>query len=153
MSGEVAPVPRRARPFQGQRAGVFSRLAAAVVDTLVVGALLGTGYAVIAGLLFMLDPRAFAFPRASLAFNMTVAFVVTVVYLSAGWALAGRSYGKVVMGLRVLGPRARRLRLPGALLRALACTLLPIGLLWCAVSPQNRSLQDLLLRTSVVYDW
>jgi uncharacterized RDD family membrane protein YckC len=153
MSGGVAPVPRGARAFQGQRAGVVSRLAAAVLDTLVVGALLAGGYAAIAGFLFMLDPRTFTLPRASLAFNMTVAFAVTVVYLTAGWALAGRSYGKAVMGLRVLGPRGRRLHLPGALLRALACTVLPIGLLWCAVSPENRSLQDLLLRTSVVYDW
>jgi hypothetical protein len=29
----------------------------------------------------------------------------------------------------------------------------PIGLLWTAVSRENRSLADLLLRTSVVYDW
>jgi uncharacterized RDD family membrane protein YckC len=29
----------------------------------------------------------------------------------------------------------------------------PVGLLWCAVSGENRSLADLLVRTSVVYDW
>jgi hypothetical protein len=31
--------------------------------------------------------------------------------------------------------------------------LFPILLLWVAVSRQNRSVQDLVLRTSVVYDW
>jgi hypothetical protein len=29
----------------------------------------------------------------------------------------------------------------------------PIGLLWVAVSRENRSAQDLALRTSVIYDW
>ena len=153
MVGRVTPVPRQARAYQGRHAGVISRLAAAVIDAAVVAAVLAVGYAAIAGLSFMLSPRAFAFPRASIAFNMVAAFAVTVVYLTLAWGLVGRSYGKVVMGLRVLGPRGRRLRLPGALLRAVACTLFPIGLLWCAVSPDSRSLQDLLLRTSVVYSW
>jgi hypothetical protein len=31
------------------------------------------------------------------------------------------------------------------------CTLFPIGLLWVLVSRENRSVQDLMLRTSVVY--
>jgi hypothetical protein len=29
----------------------------------------------------------------------------------------------------------------------------PLGLAWVAVSRDSRSVQDLLLRTSVVYDW
>jgi hypothetical protein len=29
----------------------------------------------------------------------------------------------------------------------------PIGLLWCAVSTSRRSLQDIVVRTSVIYDW
>jgi uncharacterized RDD family membrane protein YckC len=153
MVGGVTPVPRQARAYQGRRAGVVSRLAAAVIDAAVVAAVLAVGYAAIVGLSLMLDPRAFTFPRPSIAFNVAVAFAVTVVYLTLAWGLVGRSYGKVVMGLRVLGPRGRRLRLPGALLRAIACTVFPIGLLWCAVSPDSRSLQDLLLRTSVVYSW
>jgi hypothetical protein len=32
------------------------------------------------------------------------------------------------------------------------CTLFPIGLVWVLVSGENRSVQDVLLRTSVVYD-
>ena len=49
----------------------------------------------------------------------------------------------------------RRLASPEgrALLRAALCVGFPIGLLWCAVSPSRRSLQDAVLRTSVVYDW
>jgi hypothetical protein len=33
------------------------------------------------------------------------------------------------------------------------CVVFPIGLLWVAVSQDNRSAQDILLRTTVVYDW
>ena len=36
---------------------------------------------------------------------------------------------------------------------AILCVVFPIGLLWCVVSEENRSVQDLLLRTSVIYDW
>ena len=49
--------------------------------------------------------------------------------------------------------RGRKLRVVGAFVRAVFCTAFPIGLLWCAVSPANRSVQDVVLRTSVVYDW
>ncbi len=38
-------------------------------------------------------------------------------------------------------------------LRALVCVLLPIGLFWSAVSPTRRSVQDVLFRSIVVYDW
>jgi len=151
--GGVSPIPREARPYQGQRAGVVTRMTAAVIDALVVGGLLVIGYGMIAGLRFMLDPRTFRFPEASWLVNLTAAFVVAVLYLTVGWAISGRTYGTLVMGLRVVGPRGRRLRLPGALIRALACVVFPIGLLWCVVNAHNRSLQDVLLRTSVVYDW
>jgi hypothetical protein len=40
-----------------------------------------------------------------------------------------------------------------ALVRAAFCVIFPIGLLWVLFSGQNRSLQDLVLRTSVIYDW
>ena len=43
--------------------------------------------------------------------------------------------------------------LVGALLRAVLCVLFPIGLFWIVLSSENRSVQDVLLRSSVVYDW
>ena len=70
-----------------------------------------------------------------------------------GWALDGRTYGCHVLGLRVVSYRGSRMRPLGALLRAVFCVFFPIGLLWCAASRANRSVQDVVLRTSVVYDW
>jgi uncharacterized RDD family membrane protein YckC len=57
------------------------------------------------------------------------------------------------MGLRVVGPDHHRLWLHRALLRSVLCVVFPIGLLWCAVSTSRRSLQDIVVRTSVIYDW
>ena len=151
--GATDPVPLPARPYQGQRAGVVTRVVASVVDGAVVAAVQLVGYLTWAAILFMVDPRGFSFPQASWVISLTAALVVLVLYLTVSWALSGRTYGDLLMGLRVLGPWGDKLRLPGALLRAVICALFPIGLLWCAVSPSNRSLQDVVLRTSVVYDW
>jgi len=130
-----------------------TRLVAAVIDGVVVMLVLLAGYVAWAGLLFLIDPRDFTFPDASLFMSLAAGFVVVVVYLTASWWISGRSYGCLVMGLRVLSYRGERLRLPGALVRAVFCAVFPIGLLWVAVSSENRSAQDLLLRTSVIYDW
>jgi hypothetical protein len=35
--------------------------------------------------------------------------------------------------------------------RAVLCVIFPVGLLWVLVSQENRSAQDLVLRTSVIY--
>jgi uncharacterized RDD family membrane protein YckC len=110
-------------------------------------------YLGLSGVLLLLDPRGFSFPALDLLFSLTAAFVASVLYLTVAWWLAGRSYGDLVMGLRVLNPWGGPLRLSGAFVRAVFCVALPVGLLWVAVSRQNRSVQDVVLRTSVVYDW
>lgn len=149
----VSPLPREARPYQGQRAGLVTRFVAAVIDGVVVGLVLLVGYAGLVAFMFMLDPRNFTFPDLNLVVSLASAFVVLVVYYTVSWWLSGRSYGCLVMGLRVVGFRGENMRLLGALVRAVLCTVFPIGLLWVAVSKQNRSVQDVLLRTSVIYDW
>jgi len=151
--GGVSPIPREARPYQGQPAGVVTRIAAAAIDAGVVAGVLFVSYCCLAAFLFLLDPRSFTFPDSSLLRSLTSAFVVLVVYLTVAWWTSGRTYGDLVLGLRVLNHNGRRLRLPGALLRAVFCAFVPIGLLWCAVSHEKRSLQDEFLRTRVVYDW
>jgi uncharacterized RDD family membrane protein YckC len=128
-------------------------MAAAIIDALVVGVITLIGYAAIAGLTFMVSPRTFSFPQASWLLSLAGMLAVAVIYLTVAWAMSGRTYGNLVMGLRVVGRGARPLGALRALARAVACTLLPIGLLWSAVNADKLSLQDLLLRTFVVYDW
>lgn len=149
----VSAVPREARPYQGRRAGLVSRVLAAAVDvTVVVGVLVGT-YVGWAALLFMIDPRGFRFPDPSLFLGFAAGCVVSLGYLTLAWATTGRTLGNQVMGLRVVNRHGSRVRLWMAFLRALLYVVLPIGLFWVAVSRRNRSVADVVLTTSVVYYW
>lgn len=149
----VSPLPREARPYQGRRAGLVTRMVAAAIDGVVVVLFLLVGYAAVAVLLFLLDPRGFSLPEAGLLFSMASALVALVVYETLAWWLAGRTYGGLVMGLRVVGLRGRRMRFTSSLVRAVFSAFFPIGILWVAVSRENRSVHDVVLRTSVIYDW
>ncbi len=149
----ISPVPREARPFQGQRAGIVTRLIAASLDALVIGAVLLSGYLGLVGLIFLLNPRSFTWPEIGVVFSLAAAFVVAFVYFTVFWTLSGRTYGDLVMGLRVLGIGGRRLRFFGAALRAAFVVIVPIGILWIPFSRKNKSLQDVFLGTRVVYDW
>jgi uncharacterized RDD family membrane protein YckC len=146
-------LPPAARAFQGRRAGVVTRTAASVIDGIVVVALLVGAYCVVAGAKFMVNPHTFTFPEVSAFLGLTSFFFVLVGYLTATWATTGRSYGDHVMGLRVRGRHGRRLGWAWSFIRAVACAVFPIGLFWVLLSRDNYSVQDLLLRTSVVYDW
>ena len=149
----ISPVPREARAYQGAPAGLVTRMIANTVDTVVVVVVLLAGWAGYNGLRFMLDPRGFSFGGTSVLLSLFAAFVVVVVYLTAAWAMTGRTYGDHVMGLRVVGRRGRKLGPVLAFLRAGFCAVFPIGLFWSAINSRNESVQDLLLRTTVVYDW
>jgi uncharacterized RDD family membrane protein YckC len=153
MESGISPVPREARPYQGERAGLVTRLIAATVDALSVAAALVATYAGVNVAMFLVNPRGFEFAAASILASVTTALVVCVVYLAAAWSITGRTYGDHVMGLRVVNGRGSRVRAPRALVRAVFCVGFPVGLLWCAVSRTRRSLQDAVLGTSVIYDW
>lgn len=149
----VSPVPREARPYQGRQAGLVTRSAAGAVDALVVVAALAAGYAGWIGLRFVIDPRGFEFNGLGAVPGVTWFLVLAVVYLTAAWSVTGRTYGCHVMGLRVVNRRGRHPGLLVAAARAVLYVLFPIGLLWCAVSRSRHSLQDLLLGSTVIYDW
>jgi uncharacterized RDD family membrane protein YckC len=151
--GVPSAVPREARAYQGQRAGMVTRTIAATVDAVVVLLVVAVGLLSVNAFAFLLDPRGFRVVGSSQAVLVGMALVTAVVYLAGTWAMVGRSYGCHVMGLRVVDRRGRSPRLTTALLRAVLCVFFPVGLVWCGVVRSRKSLQDLVLRTSVVYDW
>jgi uncharacterized RDD family membrane protein YckC len=130
-----------------------SRVVAAVLDLLVLLVLLAVGYLAVNATSFIVRPRTFEPLTAAQPVVLAVAGGSAVVYLAGTWWMGGRSYGCHVMGLRVVDRRGRPPRLLVAVLRATTYVVFPIGLLWCAVTGSRRSLQDLLLRTYVVYEW
>ena len=149
----VEAVPAEARGFQGQRAGIVTRTAANLVDFMLVVFLLACGYAVWCAFTFLINPKRFSFPAPSFLTVLICFEIVLFAYLTVSWATTGRTYGDHQLGLRVVNLHGKQLGWAGAVIRAVFCALLPLGLYWVVVSPTNRSFQDIVLRTSVVYDW
>jgi uncharacterized RDD family membrane protein YckC len=152
-SETIRVIPVEARPYQGRRAGIVSRSLALAIDAGVVVLLVLAAYGLWAGFLFVLHGRTFRFPTVALSAAITAGIATFVAYCTIGWATAGRTYGGQVLGLRVVDRAGLRLRPARAFLRAVLSAAFPLGLLWCAVSAENRSIQDLVLATSVIYDW
>jgi len=145
-------VPREGLQYQGRRAGLVTRSVAGVIDGVVVVVAVLAGYVGVNGVRFLVRPRTFQFSEASPLPSVAIFLLVLVGYLFVAWSITGRTYGCHLMGLRVVGRRGGR---PGplvALLRALFCVVFPLGLLWCAGGRQH-SVQDVVLGTSVIYDW
>ena len=146
-------IPVSARPFQGTHAGLVSRLLANTVDFGVVAATLAAGYLGLAALRFLWNSRTFSPPRPSFGIILLVGGCLMVLYLTVCWAVAGRTYGCHLLGLRVVAGSGRRLPPIRALARALLCVAFPIGLFWIPLSRANHAVHDVVLRSSVVYDW
>ena len=146
-------VPRDARGYQGQRAGLVSRLLASAVDLVVVVGAVAAGYLAVSTVMFLWDPSKFHFPAPGRTWLLVAGGAVLFCYLSASWAVNGRTWGDFLLGLRVVNYQGEPLHVYGAVLRAALCVVFPIGILWVAVSRANRSVADVVLRTSVVYAW
>lgn len=147
------PIPPIARAYQGHRAGVITRTIAGAVDYLLVTVVLFAVYFGIAVLRFLIDPRSLHLPTVTLLQAVLVGWVVLFLYLLIGWWTTGRTAGARLMGLRVVDWRGERVPFLVAVARAAFVVVFPIGLFWCALSRSNRSVQDVVLRTSVVHDW
>jgi len=83
--------------------------------------------------------------------------LVACVYWIFGWTFLGATVGKIVMGLRVVGPGGSRVgfwrslrRVIGYFISAFA---LGLGFLWVIVNKRQHDWADKLAGTSVVYAW
>lgn len=147
-------LPSQARAFQGSRAGIVSRMVAAVIDFVV-------AVAIVVGIVVVASVWTFFFSRGdSLHLEWpsrlglaSLTWAVLFVYLAWGWARTGKTIGKRVAGLTVVTTGGGRLPAWLAVVRAFLYVVFPLGLLWCGISASQRSVQDLLLATAVVYDW
>ena len=149
----IEQLPPAARSVQGLRAGLISRVIAGAIDYLTVALLTVGAYIAFIVFRFLLDPRNYRLPDLTIGTIVTAGLLLLVLYLWGCWATYGRTLGNRVVGLRVVGRHGGRVNWFVALLRALVCTFFPIGIMWCAISRENRSVQDIVLRTSVIHDW
>jgi uncharacterized RDD family membrane protein YckC len=149
-SGPVPAWPRSS--VRAPRAGLVTRSLANIADLVVVALVVAGGYAAVAATQFLLGPTTFQFPAPSPETLLLLGLCVQTVYFAVTWAVVGGTYGDRLLGLRVTDDRGAGLGWGRCAARAMLCTLFPIGLLWVLVSRGNRSVQDLMLRTSVVYE-
>jgi uncharacterized RDD family membrane protein YckC len=146
--------PSRAR-VSGDFAGPVSRLVAYVVDAFLITALFT---ALVAVTTYFID----------LVFDVTVdtgedwwTFVLWVVwaflYCWVGLAIAGRTPGMLLIGMKVVRRDGRPLPPGAAFVRVvtfpLSLLLLCLGLVGIVVGRERRALHDVLAGSVVVYDW
>jgi uncharacterized RDD family membrane protein YckC len=146
-------VPHDVRSFDGKRAGIVTRFAAAALDGTLIALVIAVGYLAVIGVVFLWNPAGFETPSLPFWALLVLAGTLTTAYLAVCWATTGRTYGDLVMAVRVVDRHGHHPPFPLALARAVLCVLVPLGLFYAAVNRQNRSLQDVLLRTSTIYYW
>ncbi len=146
-------IPMEALVFQGERAGLVSRVIANSIDFSVIISVLVSIFAGYTAVLFLWNPTSFTFPSPRLGLAVFVGGFMLWLYFWISWATSGRTYGDHVMGLRVVNWQGERMHWAGAALRAAFCVAFSVGLFWVLISSSNRSVQDAVLRTSVIYDW
>ena len=159
--------------LRGHPAGFVTRYVAFLLDVLVV-ALVSFLFVTMArvtldffGINALVESAAGARPEATQTVVISSAwrwlltvgggFLTFGVYSIAAWLLVGKTVGKALMGLRVLGQDGRRLTFSQALIRALSYYVsglaLFIGFLWVLVDDRRQTWHDKLARTIVVYEW
>jgi uncharacterized RDD family membrane protein YckC len=147
----ILTVPAEARSFQGERAGIVSRVLANAVDLAILVVVLGAGYLGWSAWLFLRRGASFQFPTVTYRGTYLVGAIVLTLLFTVAWSTTGRSYGDRLLGLRVIDRRGQRMGFAAAFVRAVLCVAFPPLLFWAIVN--RRSVQDLVLRTAVIYDW
>ncbi|MBO3750176.1 RDD family protein [Streptosporangiaceae bacterium NEAU-GS5] len=147
-----APTQDGGPPAHGAFAGLVSRVAALLIDVLVLVVASAAVYAVLVG-------------GASLTFDgipswihsvtQAVVSALPTVYFTVAWWLTGQTVGDAVMGVAVRDRALRRLGFVRALLRAVVgLALAPVwlvGLVSVLLDARRRSLLDMVFGTVVVY--
>ena len=149
---EVVP-PRTARHTSAESAGIGARVAAAVIDGILL-LLIDAGVLWltlrIAGLQPTAEDLAVIRPVPMLTFFLVMAFLYQVGFTLSG----GQTMGKMITGIRVTGDDGHGVDITGAVVRALGSllTMCTLGLLFIPVlfSAERRAVHDRLAGTRVV---
>jgi len=137
-------------PAPPEYAGPVSRAVAYLMDAFVV-AVLGTGAAAATSMITsVMGARLHDAALAVASVCLVVLPALLATYCAVFWALAGRTPGMAVLGLRVVATRRGRLSWPAALLRALVLAYFPIGAVWALVDRRHQGVHDKVARTAVV---
>ena len=94
--------------------------------------------------------RAHALVVAVGAAYLLVLPILFALYCTVFWALAGRTPGMALLGVRVVATRGGRPSWPSALVRAVLLAYFPLGAAWALVDRRHQAVHDKVARTVVV---
>ena len=138
----------------GQYAGPVSRLAAYVLDAFLI-TIAFSGFVATAA--YVVDLVSEATVDADATWVLVAYGVWSFVYMWIGLALAGRTVGMLLAGLKVVTRDGRPLSPRAAFVRVLtfplSFLLFGLGLVGIVVGRERRALHDVLAGSAVVYDW
>jgi uncharacterized RDD family membrane protein YckC len=152
----VHATPERDVGLQGHYAGIASRFAAFIVDVFTVTTLFAVGGRVFEYVVTTLRGDPFSLSDAPI-FSAVALAVWVFLYCAYPLAVAGRTVGLAVAGLRVVRRDGEDLDPLHAVVRVLVFPLsflvFGLGFLLILVNRESRALHDLIAGTAVVYDW
>lgn len=137
-------------PASRQYAGAVSRTVAFVTDALLVSVATGGALAVALLVGAAVNTGADDLSGAAVALVAALLPAVLMLYNWLFWALAGRTPGMALLGLRVVAVGGGPASWLSALVRAVVLAWLPVGALWALVDRRGQALHDKLARTIVV---
>ena len=146
----------RALAFQGVPAGMVSRLFAFLLDVLTVDVLFSVGGSLFALFFEVLTGRTWQVKDHQIVSGVFLA-VLVFIYFTVPIAVAGRTFGQMIMGLKVVRIDRREMGGWHAALRTitfpLSILLLGVGVLMGLLRSDRRMLQDVFADTEEIYDW
>ncbi|GAB1693604.1 RDD family protein [Krasilnikovia sp. M28-CT-15] len=137
-------------PDGGEFAGPVSRTIAYVLDILLVATVFSGGVLItilIGAVVVPSDPDLL---RLTASAYLLLLPPTLALYNAVFWALAGRTPGMALLGLRVVAISGRRLSWFAALIRGAVLAYFPIGAVWVPVDSRHQGIHDKLARTAVV---
>lgn len=150
--------PAPLKSVDGRVAGFITRLLAYLTDVLTLVVIIGAGawlFSLVDQFVQEIIPSANPASVAAI-FALLVPLIITF-YFVMFWSLTGRTFGKMIMGLRIIGPEGHPptvgksfIRLIGYGVSMLAFWM---GYLWILVDDDRQAWHDHMANTWVIYDF
>ncbi|GAB1642198.1 RDD family protein [Krasilnikovia sp. MM14-A1259] len=131
-------------------AGPVSRTIAYVIDILLVATVFTAGVLIAALIGAVVFPTHGNLPKVAVSVYLLFLPATLALYNTVFWALAGRTPGMALLGVRVVAISGRRVSWFAALIRGAVLAYFPIGAAWILVDSRHQGIHDKLARTAVV---
>lgn len=143
--------------LNGRAAGFVTRLLAYAADLVILAGIVALG-----GWIAVLADNTLEAIGVEARVDLAAIYVLMIpiimgLYFVTSWSLTGRTFGKSLMGLKVVGEKGRPPTIGRSVIRVLGYVLSAIafwaGYWWVLIDDERKAWHDHMARTSVVYDY